>query len=74
MHRQPSHARLARRIAVRHAKDAGCKWLEVDFVEDLAPFYYDACGFAPTPAGLLRLPDLPSWSAPLKVNGRDADI
>ena len=44
------------RIAVRHAKEAGCEWMEVDFDEDLAPFYYDACGFAPTPAGLLYLP------------------
>jgi len=32
---------------------------EFDFGEDLAPFYYDACGFVPTPAGLLHLPDLP---------------
>ena len=46
------------RIAARHARDAGCEWLEVDFDEPLAPFYYDACGFAPTPAGLLRLPDV----------------
>jgi len=45
------------RIAARHAKEAGCEWMEVDFDEDLAPFYYDACGFIPTPAGLLRLPD-----------------
>ncbi len=46
------------RIAARHAQDAGCEWLEVDFDEHLAPFYYDACGFLPTPAGLLHLPDL----------------
>ena len=46
------------RIATRHAKEAGCEWLEVDFDEHLAPFYYDACGFVPTPAGLLHLPDL----------------
>jgi GNAT superfamily N-acetyltransferase len=46
------------RIAARHAKEAGCEWMEVDFDERLAPFYYDACGFKPTPAGLLRLPDL----------------
>jgi ribosomal protein S18 acetylase RimI-like enzyme len=43
------------RVAAQHAKDAGCEWLEVDFEEGLAPFYYDACGFAPTHAGLLRL-------------------
>jgi ribosomal protein S18 acetylase RimI-like enzyme len=46
------------RLAARHAKEAGCEWLEVDFDESLASFYYDACGFVPTPAGLLRLPDL----------------
>ena len=46
------------RIAARHAKEAGCEWLEVDFEAPLAPFYYDACGFMPTPAGLLHLPDL----------------
>ena len=46
------------RIAAGHAKEAGCEWLEVDFEEHLAPFYYGACGFAPTAAGLLRLPDL----------------
>jgi ribosomal protein S18 acetylase RimI-like enzyme len=44
-------------IAARHAKDAGCEWMEVDD-EQFAPFYYDACGFVPTPAGLLHVPDL----------------
>ena len=43
------------RIAVRHAADAGCEWLEVDFEERLATFYLDACGFRPTQAGLIRL-------------------
>ncbi|HEU0303006.1 MAG TPA: GNAT family N-acetyltransferase [Gaiellaceae bacterium] len=43
------------RVAARHAKEAGCEWLEVDFDDPLAPFYYDACGFAPTAAGLLDL-------------------
>jgi hypothetical protein len=33
--------------------------MEVDFDEPLATFYLDACGFAPTPAGLLHLPSLP---------------
>ena len=46
------------RLAARHAKKAGCEWLEVDFDDRLAPFYYDACEFVPTPAGLLHLPDL----------------
>jgi ribosomal protein S18 acetylase RimI-like enzyme len=43
------------RIAARHAAKAGCEWLEVDFEEHLAPFYFDACGFRPTRAGLIRL-------------------
>jgi ribosomal protein S18 acetylase RimI-like enzyme len=43
------------RVAAEHAREAGCSWLEVDFEEGLAPFYYEACGFAPTQAGLLRL-------------------
>lgn len=43
------------RIAVRHAANAGCEWLEVDFEEHLAAFYLDACGFRPTRAGLIRL-------------------
>jgi ribosomal protein S18 acetylase RimI-like enzyme len=46
------------RLAARHAKAAGCEWMEVDFDESLAPFYYDACGFSPTPAGLMHLPDM----------------
>ncbi|MBD0330927.1 MAG: GNAT family N-acetyltransferase [Thermoleophilia bacterium] len=48
------------RIAARHAKEAGCEWLEVDFDDRLAPFYYDACGFAPARAGLLHLVELDS--------------
>jgi len=46
------------RLAARHAKEAGCEWMEVDFDEPLATFYYDACGFVPTLAGLLHLPDM----------------
>ena len=38
------------RIAVNHAKEAGCEWIEVDFDEPLAPFDDDACGF-PSDAG-----------------------
>ena len=34
---------------------AGCEYLHVDFEDRLRPFYLDACGFAPTSAGLLRL-------------------
>jgi ribosomal protein S18 acetylase RimI-like enzyme len=43
------------REAVRHARAAGCEWLHVDFLDELAPFYFDACGFRPTAAGLVRL-------------------
>jgi ribosomal protein S18 acetylase RimI-like enzyme len=52
------------RLAARHAKDAGCEWLEVDFddADRLASFYFGACGFRPTNAGLLHLPDLEIWS------------
>jgi ribosomal protein S18 acetylase RimI-like enzyme len=46
------------KLAARHAKNAGCEWLHVDFDRDLGPFYFDACGFTPTEAGLIRLPDL----------------
>jgi hypothetical protein len=41
--------------AAQGAREAGCEWLHVDFDDDLRPFYYDACGFTPTNAGLLRL-------------------
>jgi GNAT superfamily N-acetyltransferase len=43
------------RRAVIHAKAAGCEWLHVDFEPDLAPFYFDACGFRPTDAGSIHL-------------------
>ena len=43
------------RVAAEHAKEARCEWLEVDFDDHLRSFYYDACGFTPTNAGLLRL-------------------
>jgi ribosomal protein S18 acetylase RimI-like enzyme len=60
---QPDHQRrgIGTRLvalAARHAKEAGCEWLEVDFDDHLKPFYFDACGFTPMPAGLLHLPDL----------------
>jgi GNAT superfamily N-acetyltransferase len=41
--------------AARQAAAAGCEWLHVDFEDHLAPFYFGACGFRPTPAGLIRL-------------------
>ena len=40
--------------AVQAAAERGAHWLHVDFEPALKPFY-DACGFAPTDAGLKRL-------------------
>ena len=37
------------------ARAAGCEFLHVDFEADLQGFYFDACGFEPTQAGLMRL-------------------
>ncbi|MFI6692026.1 GNAT family N-acetyltransferase [Streptomyces sp. NPDC050433] len=41
--------------AAREARAAGCEWLHVDFEDDLRAFYFDACGFQPTNAGLIAL-------------------
>ncbi|MER5305983.1 GNAT family N-acetyltransferase [Streptomyces lasiicapitis] len=41
--------------AARGARAAGCEWLHVDFDDELRPFYFEACGFRPTPAGLIAL-------------------
>jgi GNAT superfamily N-acetyltransferase len=41
--------------AVAEARQAGCEWLHVDFEDHLRRFYFDACGFVPTDAGLIRL-------------------
>lgn len=43
------------RSATSGAREAGCEWLHVDFEDDLEPFYYRACGFTPTKAGLWQL-------------------
>jgi GNAT superfamily N-acetyltransferase len=44
---------------VAHATDgaraAGCEWLHVDFADHLRDFYFGACGFTPTNAGLIAL-------------------
>jgi ribosomal protein S18 acetylase RimI-like enzyme len=42
------------RLAARHSAAAGCTVLHVDYSQELRPFY-DACGFKPTPAGLIGL-------------------
>ncbi len=46
------------RIAALHAAAAGCEWLHVDFEAEHAAFYFGACGFQPTDAGLIHLPSL----------------
>ena len=43
------------RRAAQHARAAGCEWLHVDFEPHLASFYFDACGFRRTDAGLIHL-------------------
>ena len=42
-------------VAVEGARAAGCEWLHVDFDDHLRAFYFDACGFTPTNAGLIAL-------------------
>jgi len=42
-------------VAVDQARAAGCDWLHVDFEDELRAFYFGACGFAPTNAGLIEL-------------------
>jgi len=42
-------------IVVAEARAAGCEWLHVDFDDQLRAFYFDACGFQPTNAGLIAL-------------------
>jgi GNAT superfamily N-acetyltransferase len=49
------------RQAVERARSAGCRWVHVDFEEHLTGLYLDACGFAPTAAGVVRLADY--WRA-----------
>jgi GNAT superfamily N-acetyltransferase len=42
-------------VAVEGARTGGCEWLHVDFDDHLRHFYFQACGFTPTNAGLIRL-------------------
>ena len=49
---------IARRMieeAVNRSRQTPCEWLHVDFESALRPFYFDACGFRSTDAGLIRL-------------------
>lgn len=41
--------------AVRGARARGCEWLHVDFEPALGAFYFAACGFRRTEAGLIAL-------------------
>ncbi|WP_184579086.1 GNAT family N-acetyltransferase [Streptomyces zagrosensis] len=41
--------------AVEGARAAKCEWLHVDFDDHLRAFYFDACGFITTNAGLISL-------------------
>ena len=56
-HRGAGIARQLVEIARDHAAAAGCEWLHVDFDDELKPFYFEACGFRPTNAGLIALQD-----------------
>jgi GNAT superfamily N-acetyltransferase len=54
------------KLAVQQAKTAGCEWMEVDFEDTsrLGVFYFEACGFRPTNAGLVHLPEFATdWSS-----------
>jgi len=42
-------------VAAAEARAAGCEWLHADFDDDLCAFYFDACGFSATNAGLIAL-------------------
>jgi GNAT superfamily N-acetyltransferase len=53
-----AHRGVGRRliaVVVAQARAAGCEWLHVDFEDHLRRFYFDACGFEPTNAGLIAL-------------------
>ena len=42
-------------LAAAEARAAGCEWLHVDFDPEYRSFYFEACGFDPTDAGLIAL-------------------
>ncbi len=42
-------------LAAGQARAVGCDWLHVDFEDHLRAFYFSACGFTPTNAGLIAL-------------------
>ena len=42
-------------VAAEKARGTDCEWLHVDFDDHLRAFYFEACGFTPTNAGLIKL-------------------
>jgi GNAT superfamily N-acetyltransferase len=54
-HRHQGIATQVVRQAVENCRAGGCEWLHVDFDPHLKPFYFDACGFTPTDAGVVAL-------------------
>jgi len=48
-------ARLVATVVEACRACGGLEWLHVDHDEELRPFYEGACGFTPTPAGLIEL-------------------
>lgn len=54
-HRRQGVGTMLVAVAAREARAAGCRWLHADFEDHLRGFYFDACGFRPTSAGLLAL-------------------
>ena len=58
VHPDHQHRGIGTRViteATAGARAAGCEWLHVDFDDEHRDFYFGACGFPPTNAGLLRL-------------------
>ena len=52
------HGGIGRRlleVVERESWRAGCEWLHVDFEEELGDFYFGACDFTPTTAGVIAL-------------------
>lgn len=60
-------------LAARRARAAGCEWLHVDFHPGHGRFYFDACGFQPTDAGLIHLPSLDERGMPSGPRPRHAE-
>jgi GNAT superfamily N-acetyltransferase len=59
-------------VARDGARAAGCEWLHVDFDDDLRDFYYKACGFTPSNAGVISLAEGSRKPFPSPANGVSA--